>query len=218
MSNLATRFFAIVAALNGIIVVSSSSRSLSLRRDIGSKDLLYNSPNSVENITTVYYGSCDRFTDDDPDWLRECSIRRVQASFSPDVNPIEDECNITLLCDSEAGWIDTDRIRINSLSRDRAVVRWHEEEANLEDDTRRYRPRFSVVDFSDCRVKTTKLPESQRRVYSLINEYAKGEGDFEVATLDGPRFSRLTIDAEGVITSKIDTLVAYQSQGYTPHI
>ncbi|CAB0030124.1 unnamed protein product [Trichogramma brassicae] len=218
MSKFATSFFAIVAVLNGIVIVSSASRTLSLRRDIGPNDLLYNSPNSVENITTVYYGSCDRLADDDPDWFRKCSIRRVQASFSADANPREDECNVTLRCDSEAGWIDTDNVRIDSLGRDRAVVRWHEEVGNLEDDTRRYRPRFSVVDFSDCRVKTTKLPESQRRVYSLINEYAKGDGDFEVAALDGPRFSRLTIDAEGVITSRIDTLVTYQSEGYRPDI
>ncbi|KAL7300654.1 hypothetical protein TKK_0006638 [Trichogramma kaykai] len=211
MSRLGT-FCAIVAALCGLLLLgsiepASASRVLSLQRDIGDKDLLYNVENSVESITTVYYGSWDRLYDISQLAHREGLVRRVQASFSG-VEPKEDECWVIL--DSHHGaYISPDHVKVESLGKDRAIVRWVELHGG-----RRYHLHFSIVDFSNCRVKreTTELPEGED-IDKLVDKYVKGEDDFEVVMLNGTSVSRLSVDAQGV-ASKIDTLLNYQSDGH----
>ncbi|CAB0035002.1 unnamed protein product [Trichogramma brassicae] len=210
MSRLTT-FCAIVAALYGLVLLgsiapASASRALSLQRDIGDKDLLYNGENSVESITTVYYGSCDRLVDIAQLVHRECLVRRVQASFSGG-EPKEDECRVSL-SSHHGAYISPDRIKVESLGKDRAIVRWIEVLGG-----RRYYLHFSIVDFSNCRVQeTTELPEGED-IDKLVVKYVKGEDDFEVVMLNGTSVSRLSIDAQGVV-SKVDKLLTYQSDGH----
>ncbi|XP_014228524.1 uncharacterized protein LOC106653548 [Trichogramma pretiosum] len=215
MSRLKT-FGAIVAALHGLVLLgsiapASASRVLSLRRDIGDKDLLYNGENSVESITTVYYGAWDRIFDIAQLGYKQGLVRRVQASFSG-VEPKEDECMVSMNSHSDqyGGYISPDHVKVESLGKDRAIVRWVELHGGG-----RYHLHFSIVDFSNCeneRETRTELPEG-KDIDKLVDKYVKGEDDFEVVMLNGTSVSRLTVDAQGV-ASKIDTLLTYQSDGH----
>uniref|UniRef100_A0ABD2X4C4 Uncharacterized protein n=1 Tax=Trichogramma kaykai TaxID=54128 RepID=A0ABD2X4C4_9HYME len=202
---------AIVAALNGILLPCSASsesvlQSASFRREFFSHELEL-SGITVENAT-VYYAYCDKYGEQTE---KKCTIRRRGA----DLTSKQDECNITLRSES-GGVIKTDLIKIEPFGKDRVIVRWLE-------DTGRKHLRFSIVNFSDCKVKTTKLSEDLDRLIMAVNHteefnkltYLIGEYDFEVV-LSGVVWlhdelgviHRSLIDAEGV-ASKVDTLVSY---------
>ncbi|XP_014234486.1 uncharacterized protein LOC106657465 [Trichogramma pretiosum] len=235
MSILVT-FLAIIAILNGTILLglvspASAYRSLSLERDIGENYLVF-SDGAFEN-TTVYYGVCGRATEQTE---KECIVRRVQANFSGGY-PKEDECNIALRSES-GGFIRRDEIKIDTLGKDRAIVRWYETPGHFGEKYNHLR--FTIVDFSNCKVKTTELSKDLNQLikkehspwnkgtnwqfsgylYDDFNKpvYLKGEDDFEVVSFDLMDVKKTTVDSEGV-ASKVDTWLPYPTEpGYEPLI
>uniref|UniRef100_A0ABD2X5B8 Uncharacterized protein n=1 Tax=Trichogramma kaykai TaxID=54128 RepID=A0ABD2X5B8_9HYME len=226
MSTLAT-FFAIIAALQGIILLGSVSpasayRSFSFKGDIGENFLVF-SESAIKN-TTVYYGICGRAVEQTE---KECIVRRVQADFSGG-SPKEDECNVMLRSES-GSFIAMDLIRIDPLGKDRAIVHW------LEDTERywyeKYHLRFSIVDFSNCKVKTTKISKDLDQLVQYVYyprngqfaagflgnsfdepRYLKREDDFDVLFIvessdhNSSSIYSATIDNEGTV-SKVNTLL-----------
>ncbi|CAB0038364.1 unnamed protein product [Trichogramma brassicae] len=166
---------------------------------------------------------------------KECIVRRVQANFSGG-DPKEDECNIALRSES-GGFIRRDEIKIDTLGKDRAIVRWYETPGHFGE---KYHLRFTIVDFSNCKVKTTKLSKNLNQLikkehspwnkgtnwqfsgylYDDFNKpvYLKGENDFEVVSFDLMDVKKTTVDVEGV-ASKVDTWLPYPTEpGYEPLI
>uniref|UniRef100_A0ABD2X7F9 Uncharacterized protein n=1 Tax=Trichogramma kaykai TaxID=54128 RepID=A0ABD2X7F9_9HYME len=241
MSTLVT-FCSIVAALNGIILLGSVSpasahQSIALERDIGENFLVF-SESAIEN-TTVYYGICGRAIEQAE---KECIVRRVQANFLGG-NPKEDECNVVLRSES-GGFIAMDVMKIDPLGKNRAIVRWVEDTGRF-NWRNRFHLRFSIVDFSNCQVKTTKVSKDLDQhikniiYYTKIEEfkngrlspffdqyfnkpiYKKGENSFQVLSPDDMvdvnhhTVNRSSIDADGVV-AKVDTLLT--SFGHSPGI
>ncbi|CAB0034487.1 unnamed protein product [Trichogramma brassicae] len=214
---------AIVAALNGIILPCSASpasvlQSASFKREFFTNQVEL-SGITVEN-TTVYYAYCDRLGETTE---KNCTIHRRGA----DLTSKQDKCDITLRSES-GGIIKTDLIKIEPFGKDRVIVRWLEGIALKH-------LRFSIVNFSDCKVKSTKLSEDLDRLIMAVNNdyefneltYLKGDDDFEVVLShvfwlndDLGIIHRSSIDAEGV-ASKVDTLVSYPGRRTfmtVPHI
>ncbi|CAB0030361.1 unnamed protein product [Trichogramma brassicae] len=155
-------FCTIFAALYSIIVVGSVSPLKRLSKGmsfctLGENDLVL-SESGVE-YHTVYYALCDRSIEATK---RECTLYRNKF-YGKDA-----ECNITLRSES-GGIILTNLIAIEPLGRDRAIVRWFERKFtpfmyfyNKSFDTSHLR--FSIVNLTNCKVKTTKLSEDLDRL------------------------------------------------------
>uniref|UniRef100_A0ABD2X4W2 Uncharacterized protein n=1 Tax=Trichogramma kaykai TaxID=54128 RepID=A0ABD2X4W2_9HYME len=198
--------------------------TLQLKREVGENYVVFS---ALEN-TTVYYGKCNK----NIKRQKECLIRRLQADFSGD-SPKEDECKITLRSES-GGFLQTTQIKIEPLGKNRAALRWFESDGGEGDP---YHLRFSVVDFSNCSVKTTKLSKDLNQLITNINDhskyrilfslrpgqrsciengdekfnklsYLKGGDDFEVVLEDWDKVYRSSIDSHGV-ASKVDTILTY---------
>uniref|UniRef100_A0ABD2WR96 Uncharacterized protein n=1 Tax=Trichogramma kaykai TaxID=54128 RepID=A0ABD2WR96_9HYME len=211
-------FSAIFAALYGIIIVSSVSLLTILDEatfiDRWGENHLVLSESGVEN-TTIYYALCDRYMQGRG--KKGCTLYRNKV-YSEDA-----KCNITLRFESgRASLIPTHLITIEPLGKDRAIVSWF---------VREYTPemhlynksivtshlRLSIVNFSNCKIKTTKVSEDLNRLIMSKNDYKlgfaklrylKGEDEFEVLSASMGKVYRSSIDAEGV-ASPVDTLLTY---------
>ncbi|CAB0030030.1 unnamed protein product [Trichogramma brassicae] len=206
----------------------STHRSSSHERDVGENSVVFS---GLEN-TTVYYGECGDIQSVNRT-QQECLLRRVQLNHSRVGPAKEDECKITLSSES-GGIVEADLIEIEPLDKKRAIVSWFETTLNRFEP---YRLRLSVVDFCNCKIKTTKLskdldkliensngPYRNCLLYSLIGigdrrscgvdkkfnklKYLKGEDDFEVVSEGWDKVYRSSIDSQGV-ASKVDTLLTY---------
>uniref|UniRef100_A0ABD2X4W3 Uncharacterized protein n=1 Tax=Trichogramma kaykai TaxID=54128 RepID=A0ABD2X4W3_9HYME len=205
MSKFAT-FYSIVVALNVIISLgsvlpaSASYRSLPLKRDIGKNELVFDE-GSFEN-DTIYYGVCNKPYERTE---RECTLHRLQANFW-EGSPKEDECNILLR--SESGGKILPSFAIDSLSKDRAIVRWCERVDDLWPAWKKFQLRFNIIDFSNYEVKTVKRSKDLDEMVASINwnklRYLKKGDDYEVVLSDKTDIKRLSINAEGV-ASEVDT-------------
>ncbi|KAL7300294.1 hypothetical protein TKK_0006925 [Trichogramma kaykai] len=204
----------IVAALNGIVLLgsvlpASAYLSSSFEREIGADRVLVFSVTSIKN-STVYYATCAR---DEEYLIQECLLHRVQANFSGG-SPKEDECRIVTRRYPDI--YDNDVIRIHPFGTDRAIVRWLEYKSGWPD------LRYTIVDFSNCNVKTTEISEDFNRLvmdrelypgyWHISGVLRKGEDDFEAVSIDAENVYRSSIDAEGV-ASKVDTLFTYRNNG-----
>ncbi|XP_014226218.1 uncharacterized protein LOC106652014 [Trichogramma pretiosum] len=220
-------FNAVVIALNGLIfpiilgsvspAVPTNRTELSYYPENDKIEIVY-SENFIEN-TTVYYGACDRHSETTQ---KKCIIRRVRANFWG-ASPKVDECNVTL--HSESGNFITSRdYSITSLGKDRAILKWLEKPGQKTNVTSHLR--FSIVNFSDCTVKTTKLSEDLDQLdkwipndlvfyESLSDNYIKGEDDFEVFSFDKMSVNKSSINAEG-IASKVGKWLTYPT--YLGHL
>uniref|UniRef100_A0ABD2X611 Uncharacterized protein n=1 Tax=Trichogramma kaykai TaxID=54128 RepID=A0ABD2X611_9HYME len=239
-TKLALAFFLGAAILGSVFVLAvlesisadypvpvSTDRSSSHERDVADNYAVFS---ALEN-TTVYYSECD---DQDVNRTQtECLLRRVQLNYSRVGPAKEDECKITLSSES-GGIVEADLIEIEPLDKKRAIVTWYETTLNRFEP---YRLRLSVVDFCNCKVKTTKLsrdldkliensngPYRNCLLYSLIGigdrrscgvdkkfnklKYLTGEDDFEVVSEGWDKVYRSSIDSHGV-ASKVDTLITY---------
>ncbi|XP_014222024.1 uncharacterized protein LOC106649235 [Trichogramma pretiosum] len=175
MTTLATSFVAIVAVLNGIILLGSISpvsaiRSLSFKRELG-KDFLLFSPSAVKN-STVYYGVCDGDGKYEDKSRLDCVLYRVKGDFSGDTK--EDKCDLTIQCEFR-GILITELIKIDPLGRDRAIVRWVERVGWKKPFKHRFR--LSIVDFSNCKVTTTSASQDLDRLMEghIIDERSRSE-------------------------------------------
>uniref|UniRef100_A0ABD2WHH1 Uncharacterized protein n=1 Tax=Trichogramma kaykai TaxID=54128 RepID=A0ABD2WHH1_9HYME len=208
------KFCAVVAALNGVILLGSVSsasaqRNLSFEVERDGTSYMAYAERSFENTSFVYYSSCKY-----PGEPKKCLVHRVQNSFSEGGPIKDDKCIVELHPESGSQFWDIERA-IAPMGMDRAILCWMEQ-TEKHGSRRTYRLRFSIVNFSDCKVKTTTLPEDidiekimpyydyssfHRRVISSIS--FKEEDDFDVILFDSVSIHKYSINAEGDV-SEVD--------------
>uniref|UniRef100_A0ABD2XNL4 Major facilitator superfamily (MFS) profile domain-containing protein n=1 Tax=Trichogramma kaykai TaxID=54128 RepID=A0ABD2XNL4_9HYME len=120
----------------------------SFERELG-KNFIKLSPSAVEN-SSVYYGVC---ADGDTVRRLDCVLYRVTGDFYGG-SPKEDKCPFTIKSELRfGGQLILQFIKIDSLGRDRAIVRWAEEVGDPKRAEHRFR--LAIVDFSNCKVTLT---------------------------------------------------------------